>query len=209
MAGFQKTGGVAALICAATYLFGIVLMVALLEPAGFDAPNSSNADRVEFLVNQKSVLSIWYLVIYIVNAVALAALVVSLRSILSSAAPVASELSGGFGLIWAALVLGAGMVANVGLSAATALADTPDQAAQLWAMVSTIENGLGGGNEIAGSVWVNDHPSARTVWNGLRTGIYRLVRLGRRRVITHPLNPLWNFAYTLCAGSSGRPSPST
>ncbi|MCK0126659.1 DUF4386 family protein [Gelidibacter sp. F2691] len=154
MTDFRKAGGIAALICAATYLFGIVIMVAVLEPAGFGASDASPQSRLDFLTAQQSVLSIWYLVIYVVNAVALAALVIALRALLKPAAPVLSDMSAGFGLIWATLVMGAGMIANVGLTATLSMTASPELAAHLWTTITTIENGLGGGNEIAGSVWV-------------------------------------------------------
>lgn len=59
-----------------------------------------------------------------------------------------------FGLIWATLVFGAGMLVNVGIAEVVTLFDSdPDEAVRLWRIVEVIENGIGGGNEIAGAVW--------------------------------------------------------
>ncbi|WP_298909947.1 DUF4386 family protein [uncultured Aliiroseovarius sp.] len=154
MTGYRTAGAIGGIVCAATYLFGIVIMVAVLEPAGFGTQASTPEELLAFLSAQQSTLSVWYLVIYVVNAVALAALVIALRALLHPHAPVLSDLSLGFGLIWATLVMGAGMIANVGLAETLSHTGSAEQAAQLWHMVTTIENGLGGGNEIAGSVWV-------------------------------------------------------
>ena len=154
MTGYRTAGAIGGLVCAATYLFGIAIMVAVLVPAGFDTPLSTSEELLAFLNAQQLTLSIWYLVIYVLNAVALAALVIALRALLHPHAPVLSDLSLGFGLIWATLVMGAGMIANVGLAETLSHTGSSEQAAQLWRMITTIENGLGGGNEIAGSVWV-------------------------------------------------------
>ncbi len=46
------------------------------------------------------------------------------------------------------------MVANVGLAEVVArYATDPDEAVRMWEIVDMVENGLGGGNEIAGGVW--------------------------------------------------------
>lgn len=60
-----------------------------------------------------------------------------------------------FGLIWATLVIGAGMIANVAVERAAQLAPIDmDRAVTLWETLASVELGLGGGNEIAGGVWI-------------------------------------------------------
>ena len=155
MRNSQTLGGWAALICAATYLFGIAILVAFLEPAGFSTLGADAEKTAGFLTSHHAPLSAWYLGIYVVNALALVVLVVALRARLSDGARTAADLAAAFGLVWATLVLGAGMVANVGLSAAVdAAASDPARAAAIWQTTTLVENGLGGGNEIAGGVWV-------------------------------------------------------
>jgi hypothetical protein len=60
-----------------------------------------------------------------------------------------------FGLIWAGLVIASGMVASVGLEAVAAI-HTRDvvQATTTWVAISAVQNGLGGGVELVGGVWV-------------------------------------------------------
>lgn len=150
-----RTGGIAALACAATYLVGFALLVTLLAPLGFGSNDIDKLAVVAFIEAQPGVLLAWNTTIYIVNAFALAVLVVALHARLAPAAPGWAAVTRAFGLIWATLVLGAGMIANVTVEHVAQLAATDTEAAvALWDVMHTVELGLGGGNEIAGGVWI-------------------------------------------------------
>ena len=100
-----------------------------------------------------ALMSAWYLSIYVVNGLFLAVLVLALEARFRDAAPHLAAAVRAFGLIWATLVIGAGMVANVGLGKVVALHSVdPAGAVALWKIVELVENGLGGGNEIVGGV---------------------------------------------------------
>ena len=147
-------GGLAALTCAATYLFGFALLVTVLAPLGFGSGEIDPAAVVAFIADRPGLLIVWNTLIYIVNALALAVLVVALRRQIASSRPDAAALTGAIGLIWATLVLGAGMIANVAVERTHALAADPAAAASLWQTLHAVELGLGGGNEIAGGAWI-------------------------------------------------------
>lgn len=150
-----KTGGIAALLCALTYCFGFALLLTLLAPLGFGTGQIDAVAVVAFIAEQPGLMLTWNSVIYIVNALALVLLVLGVHKTLSETTPDWAEVSRAFGLIWAALVLGAGMIANVSVEAALSLfATDPAAAAQSWEMLHSVELGLGGGNEIAGGVWM-------------------------------------------------------
>lgn len=152
---FQKTGGLAALICAATYLIGFALLVTLLAPLGFGAGEIDVPAVVAFTEARPGILIAWNTAIYIINALALAVLVVALHARLEHSTPSWAAVSRAFGLIWATLVLGAGMLANVTVERTAQLAVTdPAVAAEFWEILHAVELGLGGGNEIAGGVWI-------------------------------------------------------
>ena len=151
----EKTGGLAALTCAATYLFGFALLVTLLAPLGFGSNEIDAAAVVAYIDARPGILLTWNTVIYIVNALALAVLVVALHARLAPATPGWAAVARAFGLIWATLVLGAGMLANVTVERVGQLATTDAAAAaDLWEVLHAVELGLGGGNEIAGGVWI-------------------------------------------------------
>jgi len=151
----QKIGGLAALTCAATYLIGFALLVTLLAPLGFGTNEIDVAAVVGFIEARPGILIAWNTAIYIVNALALAVLVVALYARLAPSVPEWAAVTQGFGLIWATLVLGAGMIANVTVERVAQIAMTdPGAAAPLWEILHAVELGLGGGNEIAGGVWI-------------------------------------------------------
>ncbi|MFG6568615.1 MULTISPECIES: hypothetical protein [unclassified Sulfitobacter] len=150
----RKAGGLAALICAATYLVGFVMIVTVLAPLGFGSGDVDTAAVVAFIAERPGVMIAWNTVIYIVNALALAVLVVALRQQIAVARSDAAVLTGTLGVIWATLVLGAGMIANVAVVQTCALTDDLGAAASLWQTLHAVELGLGGGNEIAGGAWI-------------------------------------------------------
>ena len=152
---FEKIGGISALGCAATYLFGFALLVTLLAPLGYGSNEIDVAAVVDFTAARPGILIVWNTVIYIVNALVLAVLVVALHARLAPATPGWAAATRALGLMWATLVLGAGMIANVAVEHTAQLAATdPAAAANLFEIMRTVELGLGGGNEIAGGVWI-------------------------------------------------------
>ena len=162
---WARVGGIAALVLAATFITGIVMFATVLRP--YAAGDQTPAEAVAQLVDHRAALHGWYIVTHILFGVALVPLTLSLHHRLRDQAPGLSQTAAGFGLIWAALVLGAGMIANVGITAITGLAaNDPSQAEGLWSALDTIQDGLGGGNEIAGGMWV-----LLVSWAILRTGV--------------------------------------
>ena len=151
----QRIGGIAALICAGTYIFGFVLLVTVFADSGFGTSAINAADVVRFTVDNQGLLILWNTMIYVVNALALAVLVVALARRLKSKSPDWGNIAFAFGLVWTTLVLGAGMIANVTTERLAILAPTDfDTAVQTWEALHAVELGLGGGNEIAGGVWI-------------------------------------------------------
>jgi hypothetical protein len=181
-----RIGGLAALTCAATYLIGFALLVTLLAPLGFGTGEIDPDAVGAFIDARPGVLIAWNTTIYIVNALALTVLAVALAERLAQL-PGWAAVTRAFGLIWAALVLGAGMIANVAVERAVHLyPQDPGAAANLWAMLHAVELGLGGGNEIAGGVWISCVSLAGLIgrrlprpiaWIGLFTGLGGLVTL--------------------------------
>ncbi|WP_342077085.1 hypothetical protein [Yoonia sp. SS1-5] len=147
-------GGTAAFVCAGTYIFGFVVLLTLLAPSGYGANDADPAAIAAFIAENTGLMIIWNLAIYVVNGLALAALAVTLGMYFAGTSPHLAQMVRSFGMLWATLVVGAGMVANVGIAAvAEKFATAPDDAVRIWEVISLVENGLGGGNEIAGSVW--------------------------------------------------------
>ena len=149
----QRWGAWAGAICAGTYIFGFVMLVAVLADTGIGSADAEQAAVVAYMAENPGLMSVWYLSIYVLNGLSLAVLVLALAQHVSEKSPDLAQLVRAFGLIWATLIIAAGMAANVGLSKVVALhATDPVAATALWDIVELIENGIGGGNEVMGGV---------------------------------------------------------
>jgi hypothetical protein len=176
-----RAGGFAALVCAATYLIGFALLLTLLAPLGYGSNAIDPAAVLAFDAAQPGILTAWNSTIYVFNALALIVLVSALSDRLAGPTPGWASLTRGLGIVWATLVLGAGMIANVALERAAHLSTAdPAGAAELWTTLHAVELGLGGGNEIAGGVWILCVSLAGLIgvtlprpvaWLGLMTGL--------------------------------------
>ena len=160
----QQTGGWAALVAAATFLFGIAMFATVLTD--YTTGDPTPAESVAFLVDNQAALYVWNLVIFIVFGIALVPVVLAVHQRLLVRSPALAQASAGFGLIWAGLVLAAGMVSNIAIGTVADLHATDPAAAEpVWSALDSVQNGLGGGNEIAGGVWV-----LLISWAALQTG---------------------------------------
>lgn len=152
---FSRAAGFAGLVCATTYLAGFALLMTVLAPLGYGSNDIDANAVVSFIQENALVMIAWNSVIYILNALALIVLVVGIAVVLIRKAPVLALVSPGLGLVWACLVLGGGMTANMAVEQALLLYPvSPEQAAQTWRLLHAVELGLGGGNEIAGGAWL-------------------------------------------------------
>lgn len=159
----QKMGGVAALIEAATYLVGFALLFTLLAPlAGELGPD----EFLALLADNYAIMYVWNLIIYVINGIFLVVLVLALHSRLQSGAPALAQTATAFGIIWSVLVIASGMLILNDLGLLMKLAgNDPAQAATTWLTLSAVEDGLGGGVELPGGLWV-----LLVSWAALRSG---------------------------------------
>lgn len=149
----QKIGGIAALIEAATFIFGFVLLLGLLTDYTTGSP--SVTESVEFVVDNQGPLFAWYLAIYIFFGVALVPLVIAMYERIRAGSLILAQTAAVFGFIWAVLVLASGMIAIIGLDTVSELSSSnPGQAEAVWSSLDAVQNALGGGNEIVGGIWI-------------------------------------------------------
>lgn len=152
MKTLYKIGGSAALAQAAIYIFGFILLIGSLNP---EASSLSMNERLAFLSSNQALYQLWIFVIYVLFGVVLVFLSFALNGILKAKQPILSGIAVIFGYIWSVFVIASGMITNIGLEAA--LAQQPkniQQASQLWLTIETLQNGLGGGVEVVGGIWV-------------------------------------------------------
>ena len=151
MNNLQKVGGFAALSQAITYVMAFVHFGMF-----FDFPRAGDtAQKLSFLADNQLILSVVNVAMYVAFGVFLAVLVLALYHHFKSRALVLSQLGVVFGTIWVGLVIASGMIANIGLAAVIKLSvNEPAQAMTLWHTVNIIVEGLGGGNEVVGGLWL-------------------------------------------------------
>lgn len=151
MKNLQKMGGVAALLQATLYVSAFIYFGAFWR-----YPSEGNdLQKLAFLIENQSTIAIVNLFLYVVFGILLAVLVLALHERLNTLTNALSQTAAVFGVIWVGLVIASGMIANVGLSTVAALsAQSPEQAWLVWLAVDTVAEGIGGGNEIVGGLWV-------------------------------------------------------
>jgi hypothetical protein len=152
---FQKKGGMAALMAAAAFVVGFALYFTVLASAGYGSLAVDPMQHVAFLAANQSIMYLWNLIIYVIFGVFLVVLALALHERLKSAAPAMIQTATAFGLIWAGLVIASGMVANIGTAVVVELyGQDAVQAVSVWLALTVMVEGLGGGNEIVGGLWV-------------------------------------------------------
>ncbi len=152
MNNLQKMGGIVAILEATIYITAFIIYGAVLV---YPPINADSVQELKFLTDNQLILSVMNLVIYVLFGVLLAILVLAIHKRLKEFSPILSQIASVFGLIWVGLVIASGMIGNVGLNSVVELgAKEPEQAMLIWSSVSIVTEGLGGGNEIVGGIWV-------------------------------------------------------
>lgn len=153
MKTLQAWGGAAALLEALAYIVGFAAMATVLSPG--DTTGWGPGQKLSFVLQKQTLFQYWMLLLYILGGAGVAVLSVALHERLKAHAPGLMLATTAFGLIWAGLVLASGMIANVGLDSVAQLhASDPQRAATAWVAIAAVQNGLGGGIEMAGGLWV-------------------------------------------------------
>jgi hypothetical protein len=164
MSNSQKMGGIAALICAATYLVSIGLLVTVLAP--FADPAMEFAQFMDFFLANQAMIFTWHLLMYLVNGVFLVFLVLALFDRLKAGSRDMSRAAAIFGLLWAALVFASGFITLYGWEITAALnRSDPAQAATLKLALETVTTGVDHSDRFLGCLWV-----LLVSWAALRYG---------------------------------------
>lgn len=148
----QLVGGVSSILEAVIYIIAFIVYGGVLVYPNTDA---TAIEKLGFLTDNYSTLSILNLMCYVLFGILLAILVLALHQRLKNHSPNLSNLASIFGVIWVGLVMASGMIANIGLNTVVNMgAQDAENALLLWSNISIVTEGLGGGNEIVGGLWV-------------------------------------------------------
>ena len=160
MKNLQKMGGIAALYQGVAYVVGMVGFLLVVDVSSIVDP----VQKVALIMDNQIFLSILHLVVYVVWAVFLVVLALALYERLKASSPAMMQTATVFGLIWACIIIASGMIYNIGMETVVDLySRDPAQAATVWLAIESVFNGIGGGTEIVGTLWV-----LLTSWVALR-----------------------------------------
>lgn len=149
---FQKLGGFSSILLGLIYIVAFIIYGGILN---YPNANATETERLNFLSDNYFILSTVTFTSYVLFGILLAVLVVSLHQRIKDSFPNLSILTSVFGIIWVGLVIASGMISNIGLSSVIEIGiDDPQKAMSIWSSVGIVSEGLGGGNEIVGGVWV-------------------------------------------------------
>ena len=104
-------GGIAALYAGAAYVMGFVLWGGVL---GYSSDLEPAEKIASFVENQ----GLWYmlnLVVYVIWGFFMVALVLALHERLKTSSPAIMQTATAIGPIWAGVVIGSGMICNIGI----------------------------------------------------------------------------------------------
>lgn len=162
MKNLQKMGGIAALYSAAAYVVGMVGFLLVVDVASVVDP----VQRVALMADNQAFLFTMYLLIYVVWAVFLVVLALALYERLKAGSSAIVQTATVFGIIWAGVIIVAGMIRNIGMENVVDLyGKDPAQAATVWLALESVFAALGGGTEILGGIW-----TLLISWAALRAG---------------------------------------
>lgn len=148
-----KLGGVASLIQALCYICGFAMLATVMSPE--NATDWNRVQKLDYILEHAALFQLWNVIIYVIFGVALVVLAVSLHRLLGASKSLLIAFATPFGLIWSGLVIASGMIANVGLSAISGIyARSAEEAANAWAVIGIVQDGIGGGVELVGGIWV-------------------------------------------------------
>jgi hypothetical protein len=149
MKTLQKPGGFAALYAGMAYIVG---MIGFLLVVGWpDDP----VQQVQVLVNHQVAQHTLYLIVYQIWAVFLVVLTLALHERFKAGSPAVMQIVTAIGILWATLVIASGMIFNIGMENVVDLYGIdPAQATTVWLVIESVSDGIGGGNEIVGGLWM-------------------------------------------------------
>lgn len=101
MVNAPRTGGIAALVAAATFVIGIAMFATAMSDDATGDPSPS--ESVAFLVDNQVAFQVWNIIIYICFGIALVPLAIAVHARLTADSPLLTPIATSFGLIWAGL----------------------------------------------------------------------------------------------------------
>lgn len=150
-----RSGGIAAIGQACCFVVGLALFGGVVAPSGFGDLTTDPAEQVAYLVDHQGLLAVGHAVIYLLFGALLVVQALALHGLLVTRAPLLARVATAFAVVWAALMFAAGMTAIVGADmVATLSGSDPGLASSLLLSLQMVTEGMGGGIELVGGLWL-------------------------------------------------------
>ena len=157
-------GGIAGILAGITYIVGFLLFGLELKDL-FDGENKTlgAVEAIQFLADHRAIFYLANGLVYILNGFLQIIVACAVYEYLQDSAPnrgyshVRAAVAA-IGCVWGALIVAAGMIGNGGAHVAIQLLENGhfDRAATVWTTVDAVyTDGIGGGNEIVGAIWIS------------------------------------------------------
>ena len=148
----QKVGGLSAVLEGLIYIMAFVIYGAIIV---YPSSGASASERLVFLTENQLLFSTASFIGYILFGILLVPLVLAIYHRLKSYSPYLAQITSVFGFIWSVLVIASGMIEMIGLASVIKMgAKDVENAMLVFSSMSIITEGIGGGNEIVGGLWV-------------------------------------------------------
>lgn len=145
--------GTASVIAGMCFLFGMIVYIAVFSFDSYGDIGKSITPQLTLISTHSALMYLWYFVIYIVFGVALIVFQIAIKPYLQMGWFASMALV--FGYLWSGLTIASGMLANIGTHMVLELMGVNQELAiSLWYTLQMLINGIGGGNELVGGIWL-------------------------------------------------------
>jgi hypothetical protein len=153
MKNMQRVGGTGAFVLAFAYIVGMGMALTVLDTASISDP----LEKVRFIVEHYRAFYLWIALIYITAGVFLIPLGLAVKERVEhfggQPEPL-NTLAALFCFVWAVLIMGSGLLHNVGLLETVRIyGESPEKAWEFWRLIETVHRGIGAETEIPGGIW--------------------------------------------------------
>lgn len=146
-------GGYCSTIAGLCFLFGIGVYVRFFLDHQYGDISAPFDSQLRVLSEHSLLLNAWYFIIYIVFGLALLGFQIGVEPLQKTGG--VRQASAVLGYFWMALTIATGMLANVAGPMVVQLASHDREAASfLWYAMQMVIEGIGGGNELVGGLWM-------------------------------------------------------
>lgn len=146
----QVNGAIAAIVCAASFIIGLVVILFVVPDF-----NQGAEYRLAAFTKHKTLMQLWYFLVYVVFGFSLLILTRSLLELNDGEHSFLDQITSLVSYLWACYILVCGLIAILSIEFLfSQSSDGTQHISEAWRQIYTIQMGLGEGVEWVGAIWV-------------------------------------------------------